>query len=437
MTTETQIGENIHFWAATDVGRKRDHNEDNFLVDKALNLFVVADGMGGHAAGEVASAIAVNTLRDVVKNNQALISSFKEGSQIASAQDIVSLLEHAVHQACSEIHSVAQREPEKRGMGTTLSALLVINNRGFIAHVGDSRIYLLRAGRVIQLTEDHSIINELIKRGKLKPEEAESSPYKNAVTRAVGVYESVDVDTINFDVLPGDQFLLASDGLTGYLQSNEISPVLENIDDIKKVPERFIALANNRGGKDNITNIVVRMVDADGTASDLIQEVNLKIETIQGMPLFKYLTYQELVKIMNITQLVEVQPDEAIIREGEQGDELYIVLTGTVRVHKGDTDIVDLKDGDHFGEMALIDTALRSADITAKETTKLLKISRPDFFQLIRNEPPLATKLLWSFLQVLSDRLRTTSEELSDAREEDLRSADTLTQELFSIKIED
>jgi serine/threonine protein phosphatase PrpC len=437
MTTDTQIGENIHFWAATDVGLKRDHNEDNFLVDKALNLFIVADGMGGHAAGEVASAIAVNTLRDVVKNNQDLISSFKEGSQIASAQDIVSLLEHAVQHACSEIHSVAQRETEKRGMGTTLSALLVINNRGFIAHVGDSRIYLLRAGRVIQLTEDHSIINELIKRGKLKPEEAESSPYKNAVTRAVGVYESVEVDTINFDVLPGDQFLLASDGLTGYLRSDEISPVLEKIDDIKKVPERFIALANDRGGKDNITNIVVRMVDTDGSASDLIQEVNLKIETIQAMPLFKYLTYQELVKIMNITQLVEVKPDDAIIREGEQGNELYIVLTGKVKVHKGDTDIVDLKDGDHFGEMALIDTALRSADITAKEATKLLKISRQDFFQLIRNEPPLATKLLWSFLQVLSDRLRTTSEELSDAREESPLSADTLAQELFDIKIED
>jgi serine/threonine protein phosphatase PrpC len=437
MTTETQVGENIHFWAATDVGLKRDHNEDNFLVDKGLNLFVVADGMGGHAAGEVASAIAVNTLRDEVKNKQDLIAAFKEGSQIASSQDIVSLLEHAVHHACSEIHTVAQRETEKRGMGTTLSALLVINNRGFIAHVGDSRIYLLRSGRVIQLTEDHSLVNELIKRGKLKPEEAESSPYQNAVTRAVGVYESVEVDTIDFDVLPGDQFLLASDGLTGYLKSEEISPVLENVDDIKKVPETFIELANDRGGKDNITNIIVRMTDADGTASDLIEEVNLKIDTIQGMPLFKFLAYPELVKIINITQMVEVNPNDTIIKEGEQGDELYIVLTGTVRVHKGDTNIVDLKNGAHFGEMALIDTAVRSADVTAKEHTKLLKISRQDFFQVIRNEPPLATKLLWSFLQVLSDRLRTTSEDLSDAREESVLNADTLTQELFDIKVED
>ena len=224
-----QIDENIHFWAATDVGRVRDHNEDNFLVDKALNLFVVADGMGGHAAGEVASAVAVQTLRDVVSRNKDLIDAYREGSQIASSRDITSLLEHAVQKACAEIYTKAQDDPEKRGMGTTLSALLVINNRGFIAHVGDSRIYLLRGGRVVQLTEDHSLVNELIKRGKLTEAQAETSPYKNAVTRAVGVYESVEVDTIDFDVLPGDQFLLASDGLTGSTEGDFTHPILRGL----------------------------------------------------------------------------------------------------------------------------------------------------------------------------------------------------------------
>ena len=137
---ETRVGEDIHFWAATDVGRKRDHNEDNFLVDKKLNLFVVADGMGGHAAGEVASAMAVNTMRDVIRQNKDLLEAFREGSQICSSNDVATLLVHAVQKACAEIFEKAQLEKEKRGMGTTLSALLVINNRGFIAHVGDSRI---------------------------------------------------------------------------------------------------------------------------------------------------------------------------------------------------------------------------------------------------------------------------------------------------------
>lgn len=429
---ETLVGENIHFWAATDVGRVRDHNEDNFLVDKNLNLFVVADGMGGHAAGEVASAVAVKTLRDVVRQNKDLIDAYREGSQIASSRDVISLLEHAVQKACAEIHDLAQQDSEKRGMGTTLSALLVVNNRGFIAHVGDSRIYLLRAGRVVQLTEDHSLVNELIKRGKLTREEAEQSPYKNAVTRAVGVYESVDVDTIDFDVLPGDQFLLASDGLHGYLQDEEIKPLFENADDIKNIPTAFIDLANQRGGKDNITNIVVQMFDPMGKGAALTQEVNLKIETIKHMPLFKYLTYKELVKVMNITQMLEVKPGERLINEGEEGKELFIVVSGKVKVHKGDTDIVTLGDGAHFGEMALIDKAPRSADVTAVDPSKLLKIVRDDFFQIIRNEPQMATKLLWSFLQVISDRLRATSAELSGAKA--AASLEDLTEELFDLE---
>jgi serine/threonine protein phosphatase PrpC/CRP-like cAMP-binding protein len=429
---DLRIGENIHFWAATDVGRVRDHNEDNFLVDKALNLFVVADGMGGHAAGEIASAVAVNTLREVVSKNKDLIEAFREGSQIASARDITSLMEHAVQKACAEIYAKAQEDPEKRGMGTTLSALLVIGNRGFIAHVGDSRIYLLRGGRVVQLTEDHSLVNELIKRGKITFAQAETSPYKNAVTRAVGVYESVEVDTIDFDVLPGDQFLLASDGLTAYLKEEEIGPTIDKAGgDAKRVTSEFIELANRRGGKDNITNIVVQMADADGDGTQRMKEVNLKLDTIRNMPLFRYLTYKELVKIMNITHGVEVKQGDPIIRDGELGEDLFIILNGSVNVHKGEKHIVTLKDGDHFGEMALVDKAPRSADVTATTAVKLLKISRADFFEIIRKEPQLAAKLLWSFVQVLSDRLRKTNKELSNAK--GTEEFEDLTEELFDL----
>jgi serine/threonine protein phosphatase PrpC/CRP-like cAMP-binding protein len=388
--------------------------------------------MGGHAAGEVASAIAVEAMRDVVQQNKDLIEAYREGSQIASTRDVLNLLEHAVQRACAEIHEKAESDTTKRGMGTTLSTLLVIGNRGFIAHVGDSRIYLLRAGRLVQLTEDHSLINELIKRGKMTQDQAAVSNYKNAVTRAVGVYESVEVDTIDFEVLPGDQFLLASDGLTTYLQNDEIPSLFEHHKDVKTITNTFIELANSRGGKDNITNIVIRMVDPEGKAEELTREVNLKMETIRGMPLFKFLTYKELVKVMNIVQVADMEQDKPIIAEGEEGEELFIILSGQAKVHKGDTVIVTLGAGDHFGEMALIDKAPRSASVTAVESTKLLKISRGDFFKIIRNEPPLATKLLWSFLQVLSDRLRTTSAELSDSRAK--AEIEDLTEELFEIE---
>ncbi|NLN62242.1 MAG: Stp1/IreP family PP2C-type Ser/Thr phosphatase [Myxococcales bacterium] len=427
--------DSIQFWAETDVGRVREHNEDNFLVDKNLQLFVVADGMGGHAAGEVASGVAVTTVQEVVAQNKDLMDAIRENSRIASSTDVLNLLEHAVQKACADIHAMAERDPAKRGMGTTLSALLLIDNRGYIAHVGDSRLYLLRAGRVIQLSEDHSLVAELIRRGKLNPADAENSPYKNAVTRAVGVYESVEVDTIDFEVLPGDQFLLASDGLTGYLENTDITDILNpDENDLKKITRAFIDLANARGGKDNITNIVVRIHDHDGQAALKLKEVDQKIATLRQMPIFKLLTRKEALFILNITGVIEVQDQRPIIVEGDPGEDLFIILAGRVRVHKDGADIVTLASGNHFGEMALIDNAPRSASVSAQGTVKLLRIARSDFFNTIRNEPRLANKLLWGFLQVLSARLRTTSAELSGVKSAHI---EDLTEELFEIESDD
>ncbi|MCA9697191.1 MAG: serine/threonine-protein phosphatase, partial [Myxococcales bacterium] len=154
----------LKYWAATDVGRKRTHNEDNFLIDQQLRLFVVADGMGGHASGEVASAMAVHTIRGIVHHEADLFED------AASNQDdptwhmqVCMLLEYAVHVACEQIYRKGVQEPEKKGMGTTVVVLLIVGDRGYIAYVGDSRIYLLRGGIVYQLTEDHSLMNELIR----------------------------------------------------------------------------------------------------------------------------------------------------------------------------------------------------------------------------------------------------------------------------------
>src|SRR6202050_497425 len=256
----------IRFFAATDVGKVRDHNEDNFLVDKKLSLFMVADGMGGHAAGEVASAIAVRTVHEELKREQDLIADYLAGSSGAAKvtpKDIVALLEHAVQRACSKIHEEAQGDTAKRGMGTTLSVLLVLGPKGFIAHVGDSRIYLMRGGRVQQVTEDHTVINELVKRGKLSKEQIERVAQKNAITRAVGVYERVEVDTLTIEVLPGDQFLLASDGLHGYIaHPAELEPYFDEEDE-KEATAGLIELANKKGGKDNITAVLVRLGEGD------------------------------------------------------------------------------------------------------------------------------------------------------------------------------
>jgi serine/threonine protein phosphatase PrpC/CRP-like cAMP-binding protein len=413
--------EQLAVWAATDVGKVRDHNEDNFLVDRTMNLFAVADGMGGHAAGEVASTVAVQTVREYLTAHRDLLELARSVTPETAGVDeiqrrVMSVLEDAVNKASAAIWRQAQVDEAKHGMGTTLSVLLLGEHFGFIAHVGDSRIYLLRMGEVRQLTEDHSLVNALIKEGRLKPEDAAAVEFKNAVTRAVGVYEGVDVDTIVFPVVPGDQFLLASDGLTGYLQSKEL-PAYMASEDIKSIPPQLIEMANQRGGKDNITSVVVRVVDVQGVAQERFRDLNFRMEALAKMPFFKYLGYSDLLKVFVNMQTVRFAKGQTIFVEADNGTDLFLVLSGKVRIHRGENDLARLGPGLHFGEMALIDQAPRSASVTTLEDTLLLRLDRKMFFTLIRKESELAKKVLWNMLQVLSARLRTTNRDLEQARE--------------------
>jgi len=411
----------LSFSAATDVGKKREINEDNYLVDKKLQLFVVADGMGGHASGEVASQLAVHEFRAAVEASKDTIERFAKGEASVRPQDILAILEAAIHAAGSAVYQRGQEEPEKRGMGTTTSALLIAGERGFIAHVGDSRIYMLRAGQVVQLTEDHSLLNELIRRGKITKEGFEDSPYKaykNAVTRAVGVYETVQGDTIDFEILPGDQFLICSDGLHAYLDDKLIIELLRAGDAATDVAQKLVAHANAGGGHDNITALVVRVdVAAAGTAPDnRAEELTRKIEVLKQMPLFHHLSYKEIIRVLNVTEVREFQPGEEIIKEGAPGEEMFIVLRGKIRLHKNGAYITNLGSGAHMGEMALVDRGPRSVSATAEERSRVLTLRRREFYQIIRKDPSLSVKLLWSFVQVLADRLRKTTEDLSGAR---------------------
>jgi len=411
----------LKFWADTDVGRQRDHNEDSYLIDPQLNLFVVCDGMGGHAAGEIASRLAIHEVREAVKQNRDVVERFVAKDPSAAPEQMLTILEHSIRSACSAIYRRAQAEPEKRGMGTTCTVLLVAGERGFMAHVGDSRIYLLRQNKVHQITDDHSLINELIKRGKITKDTIDQSPYrnyKNAVTRAVGVYENVDVDTLDFEVLPGDQYLLCTDGLHHYLKEAEI-PALLRADNITDVPKRLIQLANDGGGHDNITAVAVHVEPEPSAGADTrIEELGRKVEVLKGMPLFKHLTYKEIMRILNITEVRDYQPGDVLMTENEPGNELMLILDGQVKLEKKGSFITTLEPGQHLGEMALVDRSPRSASARAATRTRVIVLKRPDFVAIIRKEAPLAVKLLWSFVHVLNERLRKTTAELSGARAE-------------------
>jgi len=425
------LSDAIRFYAATDVGKVRTHNEDNFLVDKKLALFIVADGMGGHAAGEIASAIAVRTVHEEVRREKELLDDYASGATGASKvtrKDVVALIEHAVQRACSKIHAEALADPNKRGMGTTLSALLAVGDQGFIAHVGDSRIYLLRGGQVQQVTEDHTVLNELIKRGKLTREQIDKVQQKNAITRAVGVYERVEVDTLVLDLIHGDILVLASDGLHGYLETADelkSSLALEGGDGVKAL----VDLANGRGGKDNITTVIVKVGEEGAGDPQLAKRLALKRDVLANMPLFARLTDRELLRVMQAVQVRECHDGEVVIREGDKGDELFIVLEGKVRVSRGDQTLTHLGRGEHVGEMALIRSVPRSASVTAVGPAELIAIRRSDFFEILRKEHEIAVKMLWQFLGVLADRLDHTSSELREMKRG--FAAEDMTTEIF------
>lgn len=254
--------------ALSDVGRKRSHNEDAYYCDDALGFYVVADGVGGHSRGEIASAEAVEQLRMWVEEASDELRALRAQSCAGSDDarwEIRRLLENGVQSACYMVYSMAELDPDKRGMSTTMSAVLFGERFCYAAHVGDSRVYRLRGQHVLQLTEDHTLINYKLKHGLITPAEAAVGRGKNVITRAVGHKDHVQIDTVDLDVAPGDRFLLCTDGLHGYLEGEDDLRELCGEGELDSCVHAAIALANERGGKDNVTAVAVEII---GDAAD-------------------------------------------------------------------------------------------------------------------------------------------------------------------------
>lgn len=242
----------------SDVGRKRKHNEDAYLVDDELGLYVVADGMGGHAAGEVASWEAIDQIHGMVRRARDQFALYRAAPEVPDNRlAIRKVLERAVQAATYMVFGMAQMNPEQQGMGTTISILALDRGRAFLAQVGDSRIYQARNHHIVQLTEDHTLVNLQVKMGLLTPEQARTAKHGNVITRAVGLHDYVQVDTFDVEYEPGDRFLLCSDGLTGYAKAAEdLLPDLSR-PSLEDAARGLIDFANRGGGHDNITAIVI------------------------------------------------------------------------------------------------------------------------------------------------------------------------------------
>ena len=235
--------------AATDQGLVRGNNEDAFLIDDQRALFAVADGMGGHRGGEVASHTAIEALRAAIANGTAL--------------------REAIIGANEAVISKAEGDEELTGMGTTLTAILAVGgNQLLIGHVGDSRAYLLRAGTLHRETDDHSLVEELVREGRLTPEQAESHPQRAIVTRALGVTDEIDVDRYPITAEAGDRVVLCSDGLTTMVRERDIERLARAETDPQRLAEALVAAANDAGGEDNTTVVVIDVLEVDPAAAE-------------------------------------------------------------------------------------------------------------------------------------------------------------------------
>ncbi len=252
----------------SDLGRVRTNNEDCFRIVTPLNLFVLADGMGGEAHGEIASALAVETVvkhcLDAEANPAARVLGETQPNWSANTKR----LSTAVHLANRNIFKSAEEHPEQHGMGATLTAAWIDGTKLSLAHVGDSRAYLLRGGNLLQLTRDHSLVAEQVRRGILTMAEAEESEMQSVLLRALGAEAEIEVDAEEHTLFPRDVLLLCSDGLTRVVTEPEIAGVLQAEPDPVRGAEELVALANERGGPDNITVVVVRLLkDSKGWLS--------------------------------------------------------------------------------------------------------------------------------------------------------------------------
>ncbi len=242
--------------ARTDVGMIRTGNEDNFTVDAtpARGIFIVADGMGGHAAGEVASEMAVQIVQ---RELHPVVN--------VETEDVARLVGSTLRKANRAIHDRTLTEVDKQGMGTTASVLVIAGAKYLIGQVGDSRVYLMRDGTLSQLTKDHSYVQEQVDAGFLTPEQARYHPYSNVITRCVGASPDVEPDVYRGDVRNGDTFLVASDGLTGMVDDRRIAQLVGSRAEPERKVQALISEANGRGGLDNITAIIVQVLDSNLT----------------------------------------------------------------------------------------------------------------------------------------------------------------------------
>lgn len=380
---------------ASDVGRLRDQNEDSFYLDDERRLYVVADGMGGHSGGEIASATAIATVSRVIGEQHDAIQALRKKK--INTHALAAIARAAVETACAEVFAKAAAKPLLTGMGCTLTMLLVLDNKAVMAHVGDTRLYLAREHNVSQLSTDHTMANELANAGLIDRSEVADHQYASVLSRAIGTKPTVMVDTLVLDIIPGDRFLICSDGLHDYIEDESwLSPQLTG-DDAETVAEELVSYANSVGGRDNITALVID-VRADEPEIEIVDEMSVDVShqflALESVFLFEGLSMALLARVLNHCELDAYEPGHVVLSQGDPCSQLMVVVDGRFEVSRdGEADGI-LAAGEHVGATTLLGPRAARATLTALERSRLLIMRRKPFWALIRARPWLGVGLL-------------------------------------------
>ncbi|MDP2344248.1 MAG: protein phosphatase 2C domain-containing protein [Deltaproteobacteria bacterium] len=390
--------------ALTDVGLKRDHNEDACVADDAHGIFVVCDGMGGAAAGEVASAMALDRVTEFFRPR---VAELRTGDMQSPAfrQRLVRLADAAIQDACQHVYKAASDGVTGRvGMGTTLTLLVLIERVAVVGHVGDSRMYLRRNNILYPLTRDHSFVNEMVSRGALTPEEALKHPMANLLSRAVGPQGHVDADTNVLDVYDDDLFFLCTDGVTKGVNEAAMLECL-GAKTLEASCKNIIDAANAAGGDDNSTAVLVRVNEGNEGRDPNRETIEGKHKVLDALPLFAGLAHSELTAVVSVAGVRTLAPDEVISRAGHRSDHFYVLVRGQAVLRLLGADVLVVKPGQHFGDVEMFDGKPAMLEAVATEPSVVLTFERAHLEDLFRRDPELGVKLMWRFAAALSGRV--------------------------------
>lgn len=392
----------IRYSAQTHAGKRREQNEDAMYADPDNGVFLVADGVGGRAAGEVASALTVETFREAAAHISAAVGRYASNPEWSTRNEVLELLDEVCQRASARVYDEAEATG-REGMTTTLVAVVMGGGAAFLGHVGDSRAYLVRDGLIRQLTEDHSMVNELVRTGQMTYDEARRSRYRAVITRAIGLYPSVQADVMSIEMLPGDRLVLNSDGLSDPV-SLDLIEELACQDDVDTSTGRLIDAALDAGGPDNIT---VVMVEPEATPQT--EAARARAQVMSELFLFRGVPFHARLRVSRICQELFFEPGQHVVKEGSVGDAMYVIVQGELVVTQAGVELARLGAGEHFGELGLLEDQQRSASVTGAEFGSAIVIQRAQLQEFCQREPALGNQILWRLLHTLGARLRSSN----------------------------